>query len=143
MIKDMNCSLIFRGQLNYPFQLIFSFAGCASYGSFNVSSVCVLITHCKRIYNIVSGKCIYNTNVQIWDKDFILLLFFFLLCISTKHKHQNSYVYSRWGKKITFNTFLYLGHYVLLNLAVFKRNFIVFVFLTHSWKIKPKHVNEQ
>lgn len=51
MIKDMNCSLIFRGQLNYPFQLIFSFAGCASYGSFNVSSVCVLITHCKRIYN--------------------------------------------------------------------------------------------
>lgn len=48
MIKDMNISLIFRGQLNYPFQLIFSFAGCASYGSFNVSSVCVLIAPLQR-----------------------------------------------------------------------------------------------
>lgn len=51
MIKDMNSSLIFRGRLNYPFPLIFSSAGCARYGSFNVSSVCVLITRRNRIYN--------------------------------------------------------------------------------------------
>lgn len=39
--------------LNYPFTLIWSFAGCASYGTFNVSCACVLITHRGGIYNCV------------------------------------------------------------------------------------------
>lgn len=39
--------------LNYPFTLIWSFAGCASYGTFNVSCACVLITHRGGIYNHV------------------------------------------------------------------------------------------
>lgn len=39
--------------LNYPFTLIWSFAGCASYGTFNVSCACVLITHRVGIYNCV------------------------------------------------------------------------------------------
>lgn len=59
----MNCSLIFRGQLNYPFTLIFSFAGCASYGSFNVSSVCVLITYCNRVYNGTNKMHAQQNNV--------------------------------------------------------------------------------
>lgn len=88
----MNCSLIFRGQLNYPFQLIFSFAGCASYGSFNVSSVCVLITHCIRIYNSL-WKMQTQHCVQKWDRDFPFLLFFYYII----HEVEKN----RW-KKITF-----------------------------------------
>lgn len=104
VIKDMNCSLIFRGQLNYPFQLIFSFAGCASYGSFNVSSVCVLITHCNRIYNSL-WKMHIRHYLHKWDRDFpFLLLSLFLLYMPWSGKHKSSCVLQQVNK-ITFQMF--------------------------------------
>ena len=65
----MNCSLIFRGQLNYPFQLIFSFPACASYGSFNASSVCILITHGNRIYNYPGKEKKKENQMHIGKRD--------------------------------------------------------------------------
>lgn len=135
----MNCSLIFRGQLNYPFQLIFSFAGCASYGSFNVSSVCVLITHRKRIYNSLLKMHIQH-RVQMSDRDFILFNFCFYYTDIPRSKHHKN---RQMRKKREKNGLLYLRLYLFLDFVNDQLVTACFVFiLMHSWNIKSEHVND-
>lgn len=129
----MNCSLIFRGQLNYPFQLIFSFAGCASYGSFNVSSVCVLITRCKRIYNSPRKMHIQHhvCKCKTGTLSFSVSIIYSKMC---KIQIKSLMFYNRQKMKYLNRPFLYLRHHLLLNLVNYLLgiNCIVFI-LIHSW----------